>query len=266
MLKKVCVALGISLMIGLTGTAQAQEDQSLQRIKDRGTIKIGLMLDFPPYASSGAGNKPDGYDAEVAQMLADYLGVKVEPVITTGPNRIPYLLTDKADVLVASLAITPERQEQVQFSNPYSAASMVLLGPADIVVDSPADFTKYKIGVPRASTTDIGVMKIAPEGTDIRRFDDDASALQAMIVGQVDLAGTSTVIASEVQKRHPGKFEIRYVINEQVMGVTMQKDRPELEAAVNAFLKEKLADGSLDKAFEKWLGTPLPASVHAASN
>jgi len=50
------------------------------------------------------------------------------------------------------------------------------------------------------------------------------------------------------------------------MGVTMQKDRPELEAAVNAFLKEKLADGSLDKAFEKWLGTPLPASVHAASN
>lgn len=265
-MKKLYLALGLSLMISLGSSASAQTDQSLQRIKDKGEIKIGLMIDFPPYASSGAGNKPDGYDAEVAQMLADYLNVKMVPVVTTGPNRIPYLLTDKADLLVASLAITPERQEQVQFSNPYSAASMVLLGPTSVEINDPADFTKYKIGVPRASTTDIGVMKIAPEGTDIRRFDDDASALQAMIVGQVDVAGTSTVIASEVQKRHPDKFEVQYVINEQVMAVTMQKDRPELLATVNEFIKEKVADGSLDKAFQKWLGTPLPESVRAPSN
>lgn len=265
-MKKLCVALGLTLMFGLSSVASAQSDDSLQRIKDRGEIKIGLMIDFPPYASAGAGNKPDGYDAQVAQMLADYLGVKMVPVVTTGPNRIPYLLTDKADVLVASLAITPERKEQVQFSSPYSAASMVLLGPESVEINDASDLTKYKIGVPRASTTDIGVMKVAPEGTDIRRFDDDASALQAMIVGQVDVAGTSTVIASEVQKRHPGKFEIQYVINEQVMAVTMQKDRPELLEAVNAFIKDKVADGSLDQAFEKWLGTPLPESVRAPSN
>lgn len=253
--------MGLCLSLGLTGTAVAQEDQSLERIKERGTIRIGVMIDFPPYASAGPGNKPDGYDAEVANMLADYLGVKMEPVVTTGPNRIPYLLTDKVDVIVASLAITEERQKQVQFSNPYSAASMVLLGPKDVKIDSPADFTQYKIGVPRASTTDIGVMKIAPEGTDIRRFDDDASALQAMIVGQVDVAGTSTVIASEVQKRHPDKFAIQYVINEQLMAVTMKKDQPELLNAVNQFVADKIADGSLDKAFNKWLGTDLPDSV-----
>lgn len=261
MLKKLSAVMGLCVSLGLVSTAMAQEDQSLQRIKDRGSIKVGVMIDFPPYASAGPGNKPDGYDAEVANMLAEYLGVKMEPVVTTGPNRIPYLLTDKVDVIVASLAITEERQKQVQFSNPYSAASMVLLGPSSIKIDSPDDFTKYKIGVPRASTTDIGVMKIAPKGTDIRRFDDDASALQAMMVGQVDVAGTSTVIASEVQKRTPGKYEIQYVINEQLMAVTMKKDQPELLAAVNNFVAEKIADGSLDKAFNKWLGTDLPDSV-----
>src|SRR3546814_16399388 len=75
-------------------------------------------------------------------------------------------------------------------------------------------------------------MKVAPAGTDIRRFDDDASALQAMIVGQIDAAGTSSVIAAELHKRYPDQFQIKYVINEQVMGVTMQYKRPDMLSAV----------------------------------
>src|SRR5690606_36629574 len=131
----------------------------------------------------------------------------------------------------------------------------------DQKIDSPADFTQYKIRVPRARTTDTGVMEIPPEGTDIRRFDDDAPALRAMIGGQVDVAGTPAVIASEVQNRHPDTSAIQYVINEQLMAVTMKKDQPELLNAVNQFVADKIADGSLDKAFNKWLGTDLPDSV-----
>jgi len=182
-------------------------------------------------------------------------------VVMSGPNRIPFLLTDKADVLVASLAITPERQEQVQFSRPYSAASMVLLGPASVNIDSPQDFLKYRIGVPRASTTDIGVSKIAPAGTKLRRFDDDASALQAMLVGQIDAAGTSSVIAADMQKRYPGRFKVLYTINSQAMAITLQKNRPELLAAMNTFIAANLANGKLNALFEQWLGMPLPATV-----
>lgn len=244
----------------------AHAESYLDKIKANGVIKVGIIIDFPPYGTTDASNKPDGYDADVAKLLAQHLGVKLDLVPVTGPNRIPYLLTDKVDVLVASLAVTPERVKQVQFSNPYSAASMVLLGPSQTKISSPEDFTKYKIGVPRASTTDIGVMKIAPKGTDIRRFDDDASALQAMIVGQVDAAGTSSVIAADIQKRYPDKFQIKYVINEQVMGITMQYKRPELLDAVNGFIKENVANGKLDAAFQKWLQVPLPQSVIAPSS
>ena len=70
--------MGLCVSLGMVSTAMAQDDQSLQRIKDRGSIKVGVMIDFPPYASAGPGNKPDGYDAEVANMLADYLGVSRE--------------------------------------------------------------------------------------------------------------------------------------------------------------------------------------------
>src|SRR3546814_2852044 len=89
---------------------------------------------------------------------------------------------------------------------------MVLLGPEKTKISTPADFPKYKIGVPRASTTDIGVMKVAPAGTDIRRFDDDASALQAVIVGQIDAAGTSSVRSEEHTSELQSLMRISYAV------------------------------------------------------
>ncbi|TCT09777.1 transporter substrate-binding domain-containing protein [Paralcaligenes ureilyticus] len=261
---KALSVIGASLIAMTTFSAHAQS--YLDKIKERGVIKVGIVVDFPPYGITNAANKPDGYDADVARLLAKYLGVKLDLIPVTGPNRIPYLLTDKTDVLVASLAITPERVKQVQFSKPYSAASMVLLAPTATPIKTPADFVKYKIGVPRAGTADIGLMKVVPKGTDIRRFDDDASSLQALIVGQVDAAGTSSVIAGDVQKRYPGKYQIKYVINEQVMGITMQYKRPELLDAVNKFIKVNVDNGELNKLFTKWINVPLPQSVVAASD
>jgi len=259
-LKRLLVPVLGTLLAASAGSAVAA-DSYWQQVKDRGTIKVGVLVDWPPYAAADANNRPSGYDGGVAKLLADHYGLKLEYVVMTGPNRIPFLLTDKADVLVASLAITPEREKQVQFSRPYSAASMVLLGPADVGISSPADFPKYKIGVPRASTTDIGVTKVAPEGTKLHRFDDDASALQAMLVGQIDAVGTSSVIAADVQKRFPGKYKVLYVINEQRMAIAMRKDRPELLKAMNDFIAADLASGKLNALFEQWLHTPLPASV-----
>jgi len=245
----------------LMTTSATAADNALQTIKNSGTLRVGVLVDWPPYAAADARNQPDGYDAGGARLLAENMGLKLEFIVMSGPNRIPFLLTDKADVLVASLAITPERQQQVQFSRPYSAASMVLLGPVTVKIDSPDDFLKYRIGVPRASTTDIGVTKIAPQGIKLHRFDDDASALQAMLVGKIDAVGTSSVIAADMQKRHPGKYKVLYTINSQVMAITMKKDRPELLQAMNDFIATNLANGKLNALFEKWLGTPLPESV-----
>jgi polar amino acid transport system substrate-binding protein len=260
-------ALGLvgASLIAMSSFA-AHAESYLDKVKARGVIKVGIVVDFPPYGITNAANQPDGYDADVAKLLAKSLGVKLELIPVTGPNRIPYLLTDKTDVLVASLAITPERAKQVQFSNPYSAASMVVLGPEQTHIKTAADFANYKIGVPRAGSADLGLIKIVPKGTDLRRFDDDASSLQALIVGQVDASGTSSVIAADVQSRYPGKYQIKYVINEQVMGITMQHGRPELLDVVNKFIKTNVDNGTLNTLFEKWIKTPLPKSVVLASD
>ena len=233
--------------------------QSLDALKQKGKLVVGMLVDFPPFGILNSSNQPDGYDADVAKLLAKELGVAVEIVPVTGPNRIPFLLTNKVDALVASLAITPERAKQVLFSKPYSAASIVLYGDAKTKIASAADMKGLRIGVARASTQDVAVTKAAPEGTNIRRFDDDASAMQALLSGQVDAIGCSLQVAAEIAKRVPaGRFENKFQLLQQNMAVAMRPNQDELASAVNAAIDKLIANGELNQLYKKWIGSDLP--------
>jgi polar amino acid transport system substrate-binding protein len=71
-----------------------------------------VLTDYPPFGGTDAHQKPAGYDADVAVLMAKSLGVQLELVPVTGPNRIPYLLTNKIDVLIATFGITAERRSR----------------------------------------------------------------------------------------------------------------------------------------------------------
>lgn len=131
--------LAVAASAALAGLSGAAVAQSAAEIQKKGQLTIGLLVDFPPYGTTNAQNQPDGYDADVARLLAKDLGVKLNLVPVTGPNRIPFLLTNKVDLLVASLAITPERAKQVDFSAPYATATVILYGAKKVDIKSAAD-------------------------------------------------------------------------------------------------------------------------------
>ena len=246
--------LAASALLPLTASAQ-----SLADLKKKGKITVGMLVDFPPYGILNTSNQPDGYDADVAKLLAKEWGVTADIVPVTGPNRIPFLLTNKVDMLIASLAITPERAKQVLFSKPYSAASIVLYGATKTAIKGPADLKSLRVGVARASTQDVAVTKAAPEGTQIRRFDDDASAMQALLSGQVDAIGCSVTVAAQIAKRAPaGQFENKFQLLQQNMAVALRPGQDEVAAAVNEFIAKNTANGELNKLYQKWLGADLP--------
>ena len=232
--------------------------QSLEELKKKGEVNVGLLVDFPPYGTTNAQNQPDGYDADVARLLSKDWGVKVNLVPVTGPNRIPFLLTNKVDLLIASLAITPERAKQVQFSQPYSAATIVLYGPKKTAIKAAADLKPLKVGVARASTQDVALTAVAPQGTEIRRFDDDASAMQALMSGQVDAIGCSTTVAAQIDKRQPNTYEPKFTLRQQEMAVAMRPGQDALLKSVNEFVARNTANGELNKLYRKWLQTDLP--------
>ena len=243
-------------LCAVTGTASAQ---SVAEIKKKGELTVGMLVDFPPYGTTNASNQPDGYDADVARLLAKDLGVKLNLLPVTGPNRIPFLLTNKVDVLVASLAITPERAKQVQFSKPYAAASIVLYGDKKATIKTAADLKGKRVGVARASTQDVALTAAAPEGTEIRRFDDDASAMQALMSGQVDAIGCSTTVAAQIEKRAPANtYENKFLLRQQVMGIVMRPGQAELLKTIDSFVDHNTANGELNKLYRKWLETDLP--------
>jgi polar amino acid transport system substrate-binding protein len=254
-------ALSIAtLAVGATLTAWAPgaAAQTLQEIKQKGSLNVGILVDFPPYAGVDAQNQPDGYDADVAKLMAKELGVKLNLVALTGPNRIPFLLTNKVDLLIASLAVTPERAKQVQFSRPYSAATIVLYGAKKLNIKTPADMKGVRIAVARASTQDTALTAIAPEGTEIRRFDDDASAVQALLSGQVDAMGCATTVAAQIAQRAGDAFENKLILKQQLMAVAMRQGQPELLKTVNELVAKNVDNGELSKLYRKWLKADLP--------
>lgn len=247
---------GIAMLAG--AFAAPASALTVEDIKKKGEVTIGMLVDFPPYGIMNAQNQPDGYDADVARLLAKEWGVKLNLMPVTGPNRIPFVQTGKVDMLIASLAITPERSKQVQFSIPYSAAQIMLNAPKDMKIEKPDDLKGVKVAVARASTQDVALTEMAPEGTIIQRFDDDASAVQALLSGQVQAIGCSTTVLAQIDKRAPGRFESKLTLREQHMGVVMKLGEESLLKDVNDFVRANKANGEFDKLFKQWLGTPLP--------
>ena len=148
-LKKLAgLALGAVLATGVAATAASA--QTVDEIKARGTVNIGMLVDFAPFGIINEQGQPDGYDADVAKLLAEDLGVTLNLVPVTGPNRIPYLLSNQVDILVASLGITPERDEQVDFSQGYAGIEIFLFGDVNTEVKDAADLAGKNVAVARA--------------------------------------------------------------------------------------------------------------------
>lgn len=236
----------------------------LAAIESAGNVKIGMLVDFPPFGIQDASGNPDGYDADVAKALAAYLGVEPQIVPVTGPNRIPYLLSGQVDVLVASLGITDERAQKVNFSKPYAGISIAVYGDSGLEVKDAAGLAGQSVAVARASTQDSGVTAVAPEGTDIRRFDDDATAVQALMSGQVKLIGVSNVVMSQIGAAVGDRFDKKFDLSSQVQGIAVAPGSDALLEKVNAFVAQATEDGTLDGIHQKWLGEPLPAFVKEA--
>jgi polar amino acid transport system substrate-binding protein len=247
----------VLLAMIVIGTAGARA-QSIDDILKKGKLTVGMLVDLPPFGMMAEG-KPDGYDADVARLMAGKLGVALEIIPVTGPNRIPYLLTGKVDLLVATFGITPERAKQVQFSIPYSAIEIQLLGPNATRITSFADLANKKIAVARDSSQDVEVTAQAPKSAMILRFDDDATAGQAYLAGQADLIGSNNVSALQLAAANPGKgLEKKLTLRSQYQGIALRRGADELRQWVNTVLFYIKTSGELDAINRKWFHEPLP--------
>ena len=246
---------GALALAALPGILRAQTVDELIRKKK---IMIGMLVDIPPFGSMGPDQKPIGFDADVAALMAKYMGVELEIVPVTGPNRIPYLLTNRVDVLIATFGITPERAKQVWFSIPYSVLEVWVTGAKKHTVTSFADLKGLRVAVARASTQD-QVLTREAQGAQMLRFDDDATAGQALLSGRADMLGCNHLQALQLIKDNPGlELERKLVLSRQFQGITLRRGQLELLQWINTFLYFVKNNGELNDINKKWFGEDLP--------
>ena len=123
-------ALAVAASV-LMAPAAAYADK-FQDIMNAGKIRVGILLDVPPWGMNDAENKPTGLDVEVAELLASELSVDLEIVPVTGTNRIPNLLSDQIDIIIAAMGANSERAQQIMFSQAYTAVQLGVYGAKEI--------------------------------------------------------------------------------------------------------------------------------------
>jgi polar amino acid transport system substrate-binding protein len=232
----------------------------LDEILENGVVKIAVPKDLPPFGSPDAQGKLEGYDIDVANILAKELGVRVELVPVTSVDRIPALLTDRAHLVIANLGINPERAKSIAFSSPYAPFFSGVFGAPETVVKGPADLTGKKVAVTRNTIEDQALARLAPTGSEILKFDDNDSTLSAFLEGRVDLVATGNVVIAVLAKKTSGKnIESKFVLQESPASIGVPRHDFGLLHWVNVFVFNKKLTGELDQLSRKWLGSPLPA-------
>ncbi len=253
-------ALAVTATLGLIGaTALPALAQTIDKVKQAGVIRVGVMGEQAPWGSIDASGQNIGYDVDVARLIAQELGVKVEFVPNAVAARIPNLLTGKVDLQMAVMGMYPDRAKVVQFSEPYAGLKIILLSSKKNKIEKIEDAKNLRIGVPRGAAQDTAITKLLGDIPNIRRFDDDSSTMQALVSGQVDAIGGNTTYKINLDKAAPGNdFEQKVVFNEQWMGVTSLLGDAKTNAWLNEFINKIRADGRLAEINKKWLNQPMP--------
>jgi polar amino acid transport system substrate-binding protein len=248
-----------ALALGLACAGLAAHADTLQNIHARHKLLVAVDLSVPPYGMTDANMQPTGADVDVARALAKDMGVDMEIVQVTGPNRIPFLMTNKADLVISSFAVTPERAKVVAFSLPYSVNQLVVGGAKNVNIHKMDDLNGKRVAVVRGNLQDLVLTKLAPKGATLVRYEDDSTANTALIAGQVDAIATPSFTVKTLAEKNPAKnLEVKFNVSATPLAIGLRKNDAELMKWVNGWIEKNSANGELNKIYTKYMGMALP--------
>ncbi|MDA9949304.1 transporter substrate-binding domain-containing protein [Paracoccaceae bacterium] len=237
-----------------------QATADLADILAAGTVKIAVPESFAPFGSLGASGEYEGYDVDVAKLIAADLGVELELVPVTSNQRIPFLETDRVDLVIATMGANPERAKSIWFSSAYAPFFSGAFASSDKVIESVADLASMSVGLTGGTLEDLELTKIAPETTEIIRFGDNAATRAAFESGQVDVLVSGNTVAAAISAADANAdIETKFILKESPAFIGVKKGNLDLLFWVNTFILHKTLGGELDAFSNNWLGQDLPA-------
>ncbi len=223
-----------------------------------GTLTMATNAQFPPYEFY-QGDQIVGIDAEIAGLIADKLGLELVIEDMEFGSIINSIKLGKADIGAAGMTVTPERLEEVNFTESYATGVQVIIvkedSPITSVDDLFADGANHTVGVQLSTTGDIyasGDIEDAGLGT-MDRYNKGADAVMALSTDKVDCV----IIDSEPAKAFVASIEGLKILDTEYItenyAIAMNKENTALYEDVNAAVKELIADGSIQAVIDKYI-------------
>lgn len=251
-------AVAVTLSTGLISNSFADEGL-LKKVKERGTLIVGLEGTYPPFSFQGEDGKLTGFEVDFADALAQHMGVKAKLQPTKWDGMLASLESRRIDVVINQVTISPERQKKYDFSTPYTVSGIQALVKkgAESSITKPEDLKGKKVGVGLGTNYEQWLRANVP-GVDVRTYDDDPTKYQDLRVGRINAILVDRLAALDLVKKTGDTLAVAGApFSRQESGVAIRKDNPELLAAINTAIAEMQKDGSLAKISEKWFGADV---------
>jgi polar amino acid transport system substrate-binding protein len=242
-------------MAGLLASAQLHAQTALDDLMKNKVLKVAVQTDSAPYGYVGTDLKPIGLDIDLANYIGRKLGVAVELVQVNSASRIPALQTKKADIVIATLGKNAEREKVIDFTAAYAPFYQAVFGMKSMKAQSFADLTGKTVGVTRGAMEDQELVKVAPAGVDIKRFEDFNAATAAFVSGQVQFVAMGASVAGNMMAKNPQlAAEYKLLLKDSPCYIGVAKDETKLKDKINEILAEAKKSGELENLSKKWLG------------
>ncbi len=252
----------------LTSCKKASEKQSIDQIKEAGVITVYTNAEFPPFEYMSE-NKPDGVDMQIAQAIADEIGVKLEIKNVKFDTILSSVTSGKGSMGIAGITVTDERKQEVDFSVEYATSTQYIILPKDSEVAKIEDLAGMKIGVQLGTTGDIIISEeidgkedektkehikgvLEGSGATVHQYSSAADAAVSMNTGKVDAVVIDKLPAEIVASQYDNFKTIELVYEdgsntEESYAVCVAKGNTELLEVVNKVVGKLIDDGTIDQ-------------------
>lgn len=247
------VAVTLALLAVLAAD-QVHAQSTLEVVKKRGKLIAGVKTDFPPFGTVDASGKHVGFDVDVAHRFARALfndDNQVELVAVTSGNRIPFLQSGKIDIIIATVTVTDERRQVVEFSDPYFMSGSLLLVPRTSAVKSLDDLAGKTVAVVQGAIQDKDVEELQPRASRVK-FGKVSEAVLAVKGGRADAYVHDDIVIVSLAKENPDLKAVGTPFRPRPYGIAVRKGDTEFIGWVNRELKTMHADGSYDRLWKKY--------------
>ena len=225
-----------------------------------GTLTVGSDI---PYAPFEMGQAPDytGFDIELVNDIAERLDLETKIEDTAFDTIFTDVAQGKFDMVASAATITPEREQAVNFSDPYFESEQALLVPPGSDITSVEDLSGATVAA-QDGTTGEAYANDETDAGQVRGFPTGAAAIAAVVNGQAEAAIIDAPVAEDAASKGQSGFEIATNIpTGEYYGFAFAKDTPELLSAVNGALSDLIEDGTYEKLFKKYFNATPPASI-----